>query len=145
MNIEIIDNLKILTKHQKMKIKEKYRKNENNENILKSIHYKDDNTDKRYNKMNIKKKENNNIEIEFLYEDENKKMLKNKLKNRLNHLKNRNRPDWVMYEKLKAHFKDMIPSPDVVIKEKDKYNILFDKFNDTNPIVKYFHLCLQYE
>jgi len=75
--------------------------------------------------------------------DEKKQFLKNKLKNKLGYLKNKKKEEWVMYERLRGQFKDMIPSPDVVLKDKEIYEPILEKFNDTkNPIAKYIHLCL---
>lgn len=144
MNVQIIDTHKLLTKSQKMKIRENYKKSVEKQKILESIHYQDEKIKRKYEILNIIKEDENNIKLEFLF-DEKKVALKNKLKNKLGYLKNKKRPDWVMYERLKGQFKDMIPSPDMVLKDKDTYRPILEKFNDKNPITKYIQLCFDYE
>lgn len=145
MNVQIIDTHKLLTKSQKIKIRENYKKHADKQHILESIHYQDDKIKKKYEILNIIKEEDNrNIKLEFLF-DEKKVALKNKLKNRMGFLKNKTRPDWVMYERLRGQFKDMIPSPEMVLKDKETYKPILEKFNDKNPITKYVQLCFDYE
>lgn len=142
MNVEIIDTHKLLTKSQKNKIKENYKKNMQIKEILQKIHYQNEDFKKKYEIINIIKIDDQNIKLEFMY-DEKKQFLKNKLKNKLGYLKNKKKEEWVMYERLRGQFKDMIPSPDMVLKDKEIYEPILEKFNDTkNPIAKYIHLCL---
>lgn len=141
MNVQIIDTHKLLSKSQKMKIRENYKKAFDTQKIIESIHYQDKNIKKKYDILNIIKEDDNNIKLEFLF-NEKKTALKNKLKNRMGFLKNKKRSDWIMYERLRGQFKDMIPSPDMVLKDKNTYLPILEKFNDKNPISKYIQLCL---
>lgn len=143
MNVQIIDTHKLLTKSQKMKIKDNFKNNIEITQILRLIHYNED-IKRKYEILNVIKEDDNNIKLEFLF-NEKKVALKNKLKNKLGYLKNKKRPDWVMYDKLKSQFKDMIPSPDTVLKDKEVYKPILEKFNDKNPIYKYIQLCFNYE
>ena len=144
MNVQIIDTHKLLSKSQKMKIRENYKKAFDIQKIIESIHYQDENIKKKYEILNIIKEDDNNIKLEFLF-NEKKTALKNKLKNRMGFLKNKKRADWIMYERLRGQFKDMIPSPDMVLKDKNTYLPILEKFNDKNPISKYIQLCLDNE
>ena len=144
MNVQIIDTHKLLSKSQKMKIRENYKKAFDIQKIIESIHYQDENIKKKYEILNIIKEDDNNIKLEFLF-NEKKTALKNKLKNRMGILKNKKRADWIMYERLRGQFKDMIPSPDMVLKDKNTYLPILEKFNDKNPISKYIQLCLDNE
>ena len=141
MNVQIIDTHKLLSKSQKMKIRENYKKAFDTQKIIESIHYQDENIKKKYDILNIIKEDDNNIKLEFLF-NEKKTALKNKLKNRMGFLKNKKRADWIMYERLRGQFTDMIPSPDMVLKDKNTYLPILEKFNDKNPISKYIQLCL---
>lgn len=142
--VEIIDTHKLLTKSQKMKIRENFKKSMDKQKILDSIHYQDENIKKKYEILNIINENDGKIKLEFLF-DEKKVALKNKLKNKLGYLKNKKRADWAMYERLRGQFKDMIPSPDMVLKDRQTYEPILEKFNDKNPISKYIQLCFDNE
>lgn len=141
MNIEVLDTENLLSKTQKGKIKENYKKEMDVSTILSSIHYPE-NVKKKYEIINVINVKDDFIKLELKY-DERKTLLQDKLRNKLGYLKHKKREDWVMYEKLRGTFKEMIPTPTDVVKNKSVYEPILEKYNNKNPIYKYIQLCFE--
>ena len=147
MNVEIIDSENILSKTQKNKIKKDFKNNKERltQDILNSIHYSDESI-RRYDLLEIRVDDllENYYNLQFSY-DNRKENLQKKLSTKIQFLKNKNRKDWIFYEKLRQTFGDSIPSPEIIRKNKEEYEKIQDNAKSVdNPVFKYINLCLEY-
>ena len=147
MNVQIVDPERILSKSQKKKIKNEFKKNKDRpvQDLLNSIHYVNESV-RKYDLLEICDDDllENNFVLRFSY-DNRRTNLKQKLSTKIRFLKNRNRKDWNLYEKLRQNFGDSIPSPDVIRENKDEYEkIQGNSKNTDNPVFKYINFCLEY-
>ena len=155
MNIEIKDPLEMLTKTQKYKIRKMFVEKKTKKEILDNIHYHNEGeteTEKalfeRYNDFDIIEINSNHFWLEFaVLEEDSKTKMKNKLRDKMQELKNSHRKEWQMYRKLKdmvsgVDKNDEFPNPERVRAQKDVYGKMIGE-NKKNPITQYLELCLQ--
>lgn len=161
----IQDDLGILTKRQKQKMKDWCRENDfNEENLLKEIHYPEGEK-KRYNKVERRWDEKQNYYLlRFCNEPTEKDLLKQKLREKIKSFRNqrtsydpcpslsgKKRDMWEMYEKIKAlpqvraiplnMLDTALPNPDKILADKPMYEKYLSQI--PNSCIKdYFNLCL---
>jgi hypothetical protein len=149
--VEIIDSLQILTKSQKLKIKQNVKMNQSKDSILQQIVY-DNSVEKKYNEIEYKEEKDKVICILKYDNTHLKKALQNKLKFKRDTRTQTVSPLWKMYYQILNHptiaalpdetIKKAIPNPDEVKKQKDIYRMINGV--NPNPIIKnYIMECLK--
>lgn len=148
LSVIINDPETLLTKSQKMKLKEKFKtwilNNETEEltqKVLNSITYQ---SDKQYDQVSISiKDEEYTLTFSKIDRDNLREKLKFKLKS-----KTRNDPKWIAYQNLKNKGAKLgngedIPDPDFISKNREMFTTqmsIIEKIK--NPFVEYLKLCL---
>ena len=161
----IQDDLGILTKRQKRKMKEWCQENKfNEESLLKEIHYPEGEK-KRYNKIERRWDEKQNYYLlRFTNEPTEKDLQKQKLREKIKSFRNQRTPYipppslsgkskrmWEFYEKIKAlpqvraiplnMLDTALPNPDTILADRSTYEKYLAQIPDS-CIKDYFKLCL---
>lgn len=154
IGVEIIDSEQLLTKSQKLKIKQWIKEHKSDDYILKNIHYEQSNG-KKYNEMlteEIQRDDTIIKKIKFQYNTNKiRKELKERIKNKAM-LRTHTEGVWKMYYQIINHptisslphdtVKKAIPNPDEVKKQKDTYRMINGV--NPNPMIKnYINECLK--
>lgn len=154
MNIHLIDSLNLISKTQKTKlktkIKEQIEQNNNIQTILDMIHY---NGDIKYNSVKMINTDNDYF-ITFEIVENERELLRKKLRQKLKSQGRTVDPRWTMYQNMKKRGAklangDNIPDPDFISKNKEMFVSQMNLFEETmkdddNPFIKYIKLCLSH-
>jgi hypothetical protein len=145
VNIFIEDSLNLITKSQKIKLKEYIKENISNldsKNILEKIHFSSD----KYINVDIEQVDDN-LTLKFNNHNKREELLfKLREKRKSNNNKD---PKWVMYNNLKRHAVrlpngDGIPNPTFIEKNKELFIQVLDSYEgQKNPYVEYIKVCCQ--
>lgn len=161
-NFHINDNLNLLSKNQKIKIKNWLKENEFEEEKLLDIIFFPPSVKNKYNRVyKIWDEKEKLYQIQLVYEIPKREILKKKLREKRQQLRNGYRPAptengsskklWEMYEQLKsipqiraipASVLDIaLPSPDKIREQKTMYESYLAQIPNS-AIKDYFKLCL---
>jgi hypothetical protein len=155
MEIEIEDPLNLISKTQRVKVKSLYKERVPLEKILESLHYQEDNPDKRYREI-VEQRENDQKVKLIFGETSHHDRLKLKLKNKLHHAEmdrsNQFKDEaWKKYYQLLKHpmirslpdetISKALPNPDEIRKQADTYRMI-NKVNPNQFIKDYIQECL---
>jgi hypothetical protein len=145
INIFIEDPLNLISKSQKIKLKEYIKNNQdklNTKNILERIHFTTD----KYINVDIEKNEED-INLKFNNINKREELLfKLREKRQANNSKD---PRWIMYNNFKRQGVrlangDELPNPTFIEKNKELFLQVMNSYNgEKNPYVEYITLCCE--